>query len=319
MSNFKKKRQVHRFKVVGGGSHRRLDQWICEQSSELSRTLIRKVIDLGGVHLNGRRVRKCSQALQAGDNIEIFIDQQSLQPFRLEKQHILYRDSYLLAVNKPSGVETQPTPARFKGTLYEALLNYLKDPYRPQDKPELGMVQRLDRETSGVMVFSIHHRAHKALTELFQGRVIEKKYIALVHGRVDVDKGSFKSLLARQRRTNLMKSVERGGKEAITHYRVLDCFDDCSLVEVVIPTGRMHQIRVHFSEAGYPLVGDVRYGGSDMLGTYAVKRTMLHSAVIMCDHPVTGQPLTLKAPLADDFERILLALGWENNDLLSEY
>jgi len=168
-------------------------------------------------------------------------------------------------------------------------------------------------------LFSIHCRAHKALTDLFQSRTMVKRYMALVEGSIVEDEGTFESMLARQRRTNLMKSVMRGGKDAITRYRTVARLDGCTLVDVEIPTGRMHQIRVHFSEAGHPLVGDVRYGGHDHLGDFSVKRTMLHSAVVLCDHPVTAKPLTLKAPLAEDFKRLLLALGWNEYDHLSAY
>lgn len=317
MATAAKKSQVIRLSVKSTPEVSRLDQWICDQRSELSRSLIRKVIDLGGVHVNGRRVRKCSLSLNSGDQVEIYQDQGSLVPFRLTEQHLVYRDRYLLAINKPSGIESQPTPARYKGTLYEALLVYLKDPYRPLDKPEVGMVQRLDRETSGLMLFSTHPRSHKPLTQMFQARHVVKRYLALVHGVVAEDDGEYCSLLARQRRDNCMKSVDKGGKQAVTRYRVLQRFAEQTLVEVEIPTGRMHQIRVHFSEAGHPLAGDRRYGGGDRVAGYLVGRTMLHSFSILCDHPVTGQALSLVAPLADDFRKLLLALGWDAHVELS--
>jgi 23S rRNA pseudouridine1911/1915/1917 synthase len=160
----------------------RLDQFVAGRSTELSRTLVRKLVDLGGVHVGGRRIRRCSQPVQAGETVEVFVDGLPLEPYQLATTAVVYRDPYLLAIDKPAGIETQPTPARFKGTLYAALLDYLHDPFRPQQAPSLGMVQRLDRDTSGIMVFSIHPRAHRGLTETFTGRQVRKCYLAVVAG-----------------------------------------------------------------------------------------------------------------------------------------
>jgi 23S rRNA pseudouridine1911/1915/1917 synthase len=170
------------------------------------------------------------------------------------------------------------------------------------------MVQRLDRDTSGLMVFSIHKRAHGALTQAFAGRAVRKVYLALVAGRMPLDKGEFRSLLARNRASNLVRSVERGGKEAITRYRVLEEFTDASLVEIEILTGRSHQIRVHFSEAGHPLLGDIRYGGQSTCISVDIHRQMLHSYRLTLSHPVRGNPLDLEAPLPHDFESLLICL-----------
>jgi 23S rRNA pseudouridine1911/1915/1917 synthase len=286
--------------VVPAGQ--RLDQFLAAQ--ELlgwSRGRARQVVDLGGVHINGRRIRRCSEAVANGKIVEVFLDDGSTDPFILGADHILYQDRFLLAVNKPAGIETQPTPARYQGTLYAALLAYLHDPYRPLDRPALGMVQRLDRETSGVMVFSIHPRAHKGLTAAFTGRSVEKTYLALVAGRVGADEGEIHSCLARSRGGNRVRSVTRGGREAITRYRVLERLATATLLEVVILTGRSHQIRAHFAEAGHPLLGDQRYGA---FGEGA-PRQMLHAVRLVLNHPVTGDPLTLEAPLPADLATVL--------------
>lgn len=287
----------------------RIDQAISDQCAELSRTLTRKYIDIGGVHINGRRVRKCSLSVKSGDEIEIFIDGFDLTPFRLSDEDIIYKDSYIIVINKPSQIESQPTPARYKGTLYEALTLMLQDPFRLHLKPTLGMVQRLDRDTSGVMIFSIHKNAHKSLTEMFTQRQAKKKYLALVCGALARDEGEFSSSLAKNRATNRMKTVEKGGKLALTRYRILYQFEKFTLVEVDIPTGRMHQIRVHFSEAGHPLVGDVRYGYDETLINADVKRTMLHSWTLNCQHPVSKKNVQFKASAPDDFVKLLALLG----------
>lgn len=282
----------------------RLDQFLAREVPELSRSLARKIIELGGVHVAGRRVRRCGQAVSAGQRVEVYRDDQSLDPFVLDQAHLLYRDRYLLALDKPSGVETQPTPARYRGTVYAALLDYLHDPFRPLDRPPLGMVQRLDRETSGVMVFSIHPRAHRGLTMAFAERRVAKTYLALVQGSLAADQGEFHSRLARRRSSNRMASVPRGGREAVTRYRVRERFAEACLVAVEILTGRTHQIRVHFAEAGHPLLGDRRYGG----GSSPVPRQMLHAWRLALAHPVTGEPLELEAPLPPDFTAALADL-----------
>jgi 23S rRNA pseudouridine1911/1915/1917 synthase len=304
-----KKSQVLRLKVSDVVADMRLDQWLASAHESLSRTLAKKIIDLGGVHLNGRRIRKCSQLLRCGDSLEIYQDGQPLEVYRLDDQALIFRDRYVLALNKPAGIDCQPTPARYKGTLYEALLTYLKDPFRPLDKPELAMVQRLDRETSGVMIFSIHRRSHKPLTDIWQTRKVTKVYHALVTDPGLADTGEFISELARNRRTNRMKSVAKGGKYAHTRYRVVQRFSGYALVEVDLLTGRTHQIRVHFSEAGAPLLGDRLYGGNRQPDGIPISRTMLHSSRLMCDHPITHSPLVLEAPWPEDFCLLLNQLG----------
>jgi 23S rRNA pseudouridine1911/1915/1917 synthase len=278
----------------------RLDQYLSQAVPGFSRSFARKIIDLGGVHLNGRRMRRSSVEVSPGASLEVFLDDQDLEVFSLADEHILFRDDYLLAVNKPPGINSQPTPARYKGTLYEALLRLLESPYAKGQKPSLGMVQRLDRDTSGVMVFSIHSRGHQALSKAFSDRLVHKVYLALIEGTMEKCQGEFFSLLARQHRTNLMKSVEKGGKEALTRYRVVESYGDAELVEIEIPTGRSHQIRVHFSEAGHPLLGDVRYGGAASWRGAHVPRQMLHAWKLQLDHPVSRKPLVFEAPWPTD-------------------
>ncbi len=293
----------------------RLDQAICENCVDLSCAMLSKLIDVGGVHVNGRRVRQGGVKASAGAKVEIFIDGLPFNYYRLTDNDIIYQDKYIIVINKPTLVESQPTPARYKGTLYEALLLWLQDPYRLQLKPSLGMVQRLDRETSGVMIFSIHPLAHKGLTQAFTQHQAKKKYLALVCGNMNCASGEFVSELAKNRASNKMKSVAKGGKLAVTNYTTICQFDCCSLVEVDIPTGRRHQIRVHFSEAGHPLVGDVRYGYQTGVLDIDVPRTMLHSWQLNCLHPVSGAMLSFKAPLPEELQRILTHLGCSNVDL----
>ena len=291
--------------VPGADAGLRLDQALPRHCAGLSRTQARKIIDIGGVHVAGRRVRSCSRSLKGGEEIAVYYDGLSLDPFALSAAAILYRDADIIALNKPAGIDTQPTPSRFQGTLYAALSEYLIDPFRRHIEPSIGMVQRLDRETSGVILFSISPRAHKPLTTAITNHTLRKSYLALVAGVVPPGVHEIKSLLARSHRDNCVRSISKGGKEAVTHYHCLAVCDTCSLVEVTPITGRMHQIRVHLSEAGFPLLGDTRYGGPGQLGELSISRHMLHAKQLEFLHPLTRQPLVITAPLADDFQALL--------------
>ncbi len=310
-------KQVIRFLLTDVSQ--RLDHTISIQCDQLSRTAAKKIIDIGGVHVAGKRVRTCSSQASLGAKVEIFIDGLPLNYYRISVADIVYQDKYLIVINKPATVETQPTPARYKGTLYEALLLWLQDKYRPHLKPTIGMVQRLDRDTSGVMVFSTHQLAHKGLTQIFTQRLVRKTYLAVVSGILDAEKGEFSSDLARNRATNKMKSVEKGGKLAITRYELVQQFSSCALVQIEILTGRMHQIRAQFSESGHPLVGDSRYGYDSTTIHLPIKRTMLHSWKLNFEHPVTKQQLDLLVDPPDDIKQLLTHLGYSDNVALSKY
>lgn len=297
---------VYRYVADSEHAGQRLDLFLAGAiGTAATRGQLRRLIDLGGAHVDGRRARRCSLQVKAGQRVELYVDGLPLAPFQLEPARLLYRDRYLLAIDKPAGIATQPTPARYQGTLYAALRDYLG----AGGQVSLGMVQRLDRDSSGVMIFSIHPAAHKGLTAAFVERRVTKRYLALVQGRPRKEAGEICSLVARRRSTNRMVSVQRGGKPAVTRYRVLAHGDDAALVEVEILTGRSHQIRLHFAEAGHPLLGDQAYGGPLTFGGEKVPRQMLHARELLLDHPVIGTPLVLQAPLPGDFRTAVHRLG----------
>lgn len=306
---------IHKLQVSADFERLRLDQYLSQAVSDISRTKAKKIIDLGGVHVNGRRTRSCSLGVAAGDLVDIYIDHLPLDPYRIRDNDIVFQDKYLIVLNKPPLIDTQPTHARYKGTLYEALQWYLRDPYRLHQKADIGMVQRLDRGTSGLIVFSIHPHAHKNMTRMFLEHEAQKKYLALVHSAPEMPQGEIQSFLARSRKENKVKSVEKGGKEAITHYRIVEALGDYSLLEVDILTGRSHQIRAHMAEQGCPLVGDLRYGGKKCVGLTPIGRPLLHAASLKFSHPVTDQPLDFKQPLPNDMDAILRQLKECKNDL----
>jgi 23S rRNA pseudouridine1911/1915/1917 synthase len=299
---------IHNLQVSSECHRYRLDQYLSQAITGLSRTKAKKIVDLGGVHLNGRRVRSCSLAVQSGDVVDVYIDHLSLDPYRICAADIIFQDKHLIVLNKPPQVDTQPTHARYKGTLYEALQWHLRDPYRPHQKAEIGMVQRLDRGTSGLIVFSIHPRAHKNMTRIFLEHEAEKGYLALVHGAPQLPHGEIHSFLTRSRKDNRVKSVEKGGKEAITRYRVIKSLGNYSLLAVSILTGRSHQIRAHMAEQGCPLVGDLRYGGKEWVETTQVVRPLLHAVELKFPHPVADRMMDFTQPPPRDMKEILCQL-----------
>lgn len=296
---------VYRLTTGPKAAGQRLDQFLADEIEHCSRGMARRLIDVGGAHLDGRRVRKCSLPVRPGQSVELYVDGLPLKPFELEPKHVLHQDKHLLVINKPAGVATQPTPARYRGTLYDALLRYLQDGFNRHKQPSIGMVQRLDRDTSGVVAFSIHQAAHKALSTAFRERQVDKTYLALVDGVMSEQQGVYRSQLARRRSTNRTVSVERGGKPAETRYRLVQSLGEASLVEIDLVTGRSHQIRAHFSEAGHPLLGDPFYGGPESVGGRPVARQMLHAQCLSLQHPVSGEAMQFEAPLPDDFSQLL--------------
>ncbi len=293
---------IHRLQVTPELIGLRLDQYLANSSAGLSRTQAKKIIDLGGVHVNGRRVRSCSTAVLLGESVEVYIDQLPLEPYRIKEQDILFQDQFIIVLNKHALIDTQPTHARFKGTLFESLQWHLKDPFRPQKKAEIGMIQRLDRGTSGIIVFSIHPRAHKEMTRIFLEHEVKKDYLALVHGAPGSSQGEIRSFLARSRRENRVKSVEKGGKEAITRFHLVEKFANYSLLDVEILTGRSHQIRAHMAEQGCPLVGDQRYGGEDQISGIKILRPLLHASNLAFRHPVLNHDMVFSVPMPEDMQ-----------------
>ncbi len=295
---------IHRLQVAAEEAGERLDRFLATRLTALSRNEVRARVDLGAVHIDGRRSRKCGQSLVAGQRLEFHVDDGPLEPYRISTADVLYQDRHLIALNKPAGVETQPTLARYRGTLYEALQLWLGRDTRFGRKLEIGMVQRLDRDTSGVILFSIHPRAHKGVSEQIQQRLAEKSYLAFLSGHLEPAEGEWRSRLARDRRQSRVVTVADGGREALSRFRLRRTYQGACLVELTLITGRTHQIRAQAAAAGHPLLGDRRYGGPQTLAAVELARHALHSRRLILHHPVSGERLAFVAPLPAD----LLAL-----------
>jgi 23S rRNA pseudouridine1911/1915/1917 synthase len=302
------------------GSGERLDVFVARRCPGLSRSFVQRLIREGGVTVGGRPGR-AGQRLEQGDRVVVRMPAEAPEPLRPEPipLTILYEDADLLVVDKPAGLTVHPAAGVRRGTLADALLAYRPElagvggPERP------GIVHRLDRDTSGLLVVAKNEAARAALARQWKERQVEKGYLALVHGRLEPPQGVIDAPIGRDQRHRQRMAVVEGGRAARTAYRVRRYLpvrqaglpetprgrDVYSLVEVTPSTGRTHQIRVHFAALGHPLVGDRVYGRpSAVLG-----RQFLHAHRLAFRHPVDGRPLEFESPLPEDLQVALERLA----------
>jgi 23S rRNA pseudouridine1911/1915/1917 synthase len=296
----------------------RLDVFVTRRCPGLSRSVVQRLIREGRVTVGGRPGR-AGQRLERGDRVLVRMPPEEPEPLRPEPipLAIVYEDNDLLVVDKPAGLTVHPAAGGGqaglrRGTLAAALLAYRPElagvggPERP------GIVHRLDRDTSGLLVVAKNEAARAALARQWKERQVEKGYLALVHGRLEPAQGVIDAPIGRDLRHRQRMAVVEGGRAARTAYRVRRYLpetprgqDVYSLVEVTPSTGRTHQIRVHFAALGHPLVGDRVYGRpSAVLG-----RQFLHALRLAFRHPVDGRPLEFESPLPEDLRQALERLG----------
>ncbi len=287
--------------VLSESSDTRLDTFLAKQYPRFSRTYFQWLIEQGAVSVNGERVKKRTK-LVAGDTIEVHFlltEALSLEPEDIPLD-ILYEDDHFLAINKPSGMVVHPAAGNWTKTFVNALIFYCKSLPR-HDAIRPGIVHRLDKETSGVLLGAKTVEMHQALTELFSSRKIKKSYTAICLGKPIG--GSINAPIARHpTQRKLMAVVPETGKHARTDFTVLASSEALSLLDVDLITGRTHQIRVHLKHIGYPLLGDTLYGQKSANERFGANRQMLHCSTLRFQHPLTGQNLVIEAPLPQDFK-----------------
>ena len=294
----------------------RLDKFLSEKLPAHSRGEFQRLIEAGVILINGRPA-KITHHPRAGESIEIHWPE--TQPAEALPEeiplHVLFEDADLLVLNKPPGLVVHPAAGHATGTLVNALLHHCAGQLsgiggvaRP------GIVHRLDKDTSGCLVVAKNDAAHLALSAQFAARKVEKVYHAIVCGKLAKNEGAINASIARHAvQRKKMSVVTRGGREALTTYRVLEPLAGAMLVEARIQTGRTHQIRVHFQHLGHPLVGDVTYGprpNQRLAESVHCKasRQMLHARRLVFVHPRTTKPIAVEAPWPEDFEETLQAL-----------
>lgn len=297
----------------------RLDRFLAEQLPELSRSQLKKLIDDGLVLLNGAPAKAASK-LKGGEALTVTLPDPG--PAKAVSEDIpltvLYEDRCLIVVDKPPGMVVHPAPGHQQGTLVNALLHCCQDLSGIGGTLRPGIVHRLDKDTSGVMVATKTDAAHQHLAAQFKEHSITRRYVALVHGLLTGDAGSIDRPIGRHpTQRKKMSSACRGGRRAVTHWRVLQRFDAdrMTLVELALETGRTHQIRVHLSESRHPLVGDATYGGKSRMKTIAdprllalvraLDRQALHARLLGFRHPETGDYLEFDSPLPPDLRAVI--------------
>jgi 23S rRNA pseudouridine1911/1915/1917 synthase len=291
---------------------KRLDVFLQEQLPEYSRSRLQDWIKAGRVRVNGAGERPSSR-LRGGEAIDV--EPAALAPLKAYAEdlplEILYQDAEMIAVNKPAGMVVHAGAGRHSGTLVNALLHHFGSLARGGGEERPGIVHRLDRFTSGVLLVARTDAAHRGLAAQFAGRTVEKVYLTLVHGRVKADQGRIEKPISRDPARRLRMTARRAeGRAAITEYKVLERFAGFTYLEVRIRTGRTHQIRAHFSSIGHPVAGDRLYGApAQTAGLPPLERTFLHAHRVRFTHPATGAPVTVVSPLPAELVAWMKNLG----------
>jgi 23S rRNA pseudouridine1911/1915/1917 synthase len=335
------KPERHHFRVGDGQAGERLDRYLAQQLPQMSRSRVKALIKEGHARLAGQTIEEPNSRVKSGDDIEFAIPpaEPAIPKGEPIPLHILFEDDALLVLEKPAGLVVHPAAGNWTGTLVNALIAHCGDSLsgiggvkRP------GIVHRLDKATSGLMVVAKTDQAHQALARAFaeKGRRgdLERCYRALVWGAPSPPKGTIRGAIGRKtEQRQKMAVLERGGKPAVTHYQVLETFgvkqpasDDqqagpvASLVECRLETGRTHQIRVHMAHIGHPLIGDAVYGAGFKSKAAALPeaaqqairelgRQALHAGKLSFSHPVSGEILRFESPIPADMERVVAELN----------
>ena len=286
----------------------RLDKIVSKIETNLSREAIQRMIKSGKILVNGKQ-EKTSYKTELGDIITI--EQEVPEEIELKPQEmpldIVYEDDDILVVNKEKGIVVHPGNGNPDGTLVNAVMARCKGSLSGiGGKIRPGIVHRIDKDTSGLVIIAKNDNSHINLSKQIQNREVEKTYIALVRGKIKENEATINMPIGRSTKDRKKMAVIKTGKEAITRFKVLKRYNEFTLLEVKIETGRTHQIRVHLSEIGYPIVGDEVY--SNGKNPFNVKGQMLHAAKLTFKHPGTGEKITVEAPLPQYFKDVLNTL-----------
>lgn len=305
------------FLVLSQDSAKRLDVFLSQKEPALSRSQIKRLIETGKVRIEGRKA-KPGLRLREDERVTLILP----EPKKMEVEaeaiplKVLYEDRHLIVVNKPAGLVVHPAAGNYSGTLVNALLHRCPDLAGIGGVLRPGIVHRLDKDTSGVLVVAKDDPAHRSLSDQFRKHTAERRYMGIVFGQLS-DEGQVDAPVGRHpTHRKKMSARPRKGREARTHWRVLERFRSFNLAEFRLETGRTHQIRVHLSSIGHPILGDPLYGGRKRLasveppplrqGLQKLKRQALHAASLGFVHPVSGKALKFESSLPED---ILEAVG----------
>ncbi|MGZ5440657.1 MAG: RluA family pseudouridine synthase [Thermoanaerobaculia bacterium] len=311
---------VVRDSTVGESQHGlRLDRALGELFTDYSRNFLANLVTEGRVRIDGAPAAKPSQRVESGQRLEI--DVPDALPAGIASQDlpltVLYEDADVAVIDKPAGLVVHPAAGHADGTLVNALLFHVKDLSGIGGEIRPGIVHRLDKDTSGVMIIAKHDAAHRRLTGDWNTERVRKEYVALVYGTPSSERGTVDAPIGRDPRDRKRMAVVAAGRAAITDYEVAERLRYVSLVRCRLRTGRTHQIRVHMKHLGHPIVGDPLYSGPQWRGIpdkrvqkllSSLGRQMLHAARITFAHPTSGEAMSFEAPLPGDFASVIEAL-----------
>lgn len=300
------------------GQAGRLDKILTDLMPGESRSTIQKIIKDGLVRVDGHH-QKANFKLKGDECLlverrSLIVEEDTLPEAEAMDLNIVYEDDDILVINKPAGLVVHPSKGHLQGTLVNGLLHYLNgnlscgsDLYRP------GIVHRIDKDTSGLLVVAKHNAAHQALADQIVNHDMRRSYMALVHGHVKAPQGTIEAPLQRDPANRLRWTVAKDGKYALTRFQVLESYENATLLDLELETGRTHQIRVHLEFIGHPLVGDPVYrkGLDHVKGSlvHDMSGQLLHAYALKLQHPRTGEWLEFKAPLPGHFEQVLSQLA----------
>jgi 23S rRNA pseudouridine1911/1915/1917 synthase len=300
------------FELQVTGESERLDRWLADQLPDWSRSRLQKLVEQGQVTLNGQICTSKKATVQAGDRIHLTIP--AATPLALEPENIpldiLYEDDELIVLNKPAGLVVHPAPGHESGTLVHALLAHCPNLAGIGGVQRPGIVHRLDKDTSGAIVIAKTDRAHQHLQAQLKAKTAQREYLAIVYGSPATNSGTIDLPIGRHpidRKKMAIVPIEKGGRQAVTHWQVLDRLGNYTLMQFRLETGRTHQIRVHTTQMGHPIVGDPVYGSGRSIGVNLTGQA-LHAHKLHLEHPLTGKPVEAIAPLPAEFLKLLQVL-----------
>lgn len=291
---------------------KRVDSFIPMVQKDISRSMVQKLIEQKNIKVNGKET-KHSYKLKLNDEIEIFVPE--AKEIDLKAQDIplsvIYEDSDIIVINKPKGMVVHPANGNPDGTLVNAVMNLCKDSLSGiggEIRP--GIVHRLDKDTSGAIIVAKNDKAHIKLSEALKNHEIKKTYLALVRGIIKENEATINMPIARSKKDRKKMDVDKDGKEAITHFKVLERYKNkYTLLQINLETGRTHQIRVHLSHIGYPIIGDEVY--SNGKNEWNVRGQCLHAWKLEFNHPITGKKISLEAEIPEYLKNIIKELEEE--------
>jgi len=296
------------FSVDDADEKKRIDVYLAEKISSHSRSYLKKGMEQGWVKVNGKNV-KPNYKIKARDHITVSVpspEEPSLEPEDIPL-NVIYDDEDIMVIDKPRGLVVHPAPGNYSGTLVNSLLYHARGLSGIGGVMRPGIVHRLDKDTSGVLVVAKNDMAHSALTEQLKNKQMKKVYRALVWGQIQEDRATINASIGRHpMKRKEMAVTTKNAKEAVTHFHVLERFSEFTLLEIDLETGRTHQIRVHMKFIGHPVVGDPVY--SKRKNPFNIKGQALHAYKLGLFHPVTGEFMEFTAPMPEDFTSILKIL-----------